>query len=287
MKAMSQSRTTWLVYNAASGSTNDAALAELEQAFIENGYSIGHRICFPDDAAPNADELRAADVDVLAVCGGDGTIHAMVTGLYGWEGAILPLPGGTMNLLCKRLHGAASPVEIVARLGQGQARCVRPTVVRWRNADGLTGVLVGPGTRWNNVREALRHSDIGEVISGSMEAIAESAGGAFVASREPNRGRPEGYVAITLTPVSDGIRAAGYYVESPVDYLRQAAALLQRNFRDGPHDLLGLHDVWRLACPEGEPMGMLIDGEPYDGAVEEAFVLARCEVDLLATDYAG
>lgn len=43
-------------------------------------------------------------------------------------------------------------------------------------------------------------------------------------------------------------------------------ALRRRNFR-----------------PEGEPMGLLIDGEPCAGAVAERFALARCGVDLLAT----
>ena len=34
-------------------------------------------------------------------------------------------------------------------------------------------------------------------------------------------------------------------------------------------------------------MGLLIDGEPEDGLPSEMFSLGRCEVDLIATDYAA
>jgi hypothetical protein len=275
--------TIWLIANAASGSNNEDALAALETAFDEANCTIGRKLVFLEDGAPHAAELRAAGVDMVAVFTGDGTINAVVTGLYGWEGAVLVLPGGTMNLLSGRLHGDVDAATIVARVAAGRFRCVRPEIVRSRHGDGLTGVLAGPGTAWNNVREAMRETDVLGLVSSMTGAIGQSTAGPMVVFREPDCGRPEGYSLVMVTPLPSGLEADGYYAETIGDYARQGIALLRRNFRDGPHDELGRHAELRLACAEGGPVGMLIDGEPCNGEAEEAFTLALCEVDLIET----
>lgn len=280
-------RTIWLVANAASGSNSEEALAALDAAFSEARCMIGRRFHFQEHGAPTVGELRAAGVDTVAVFTGDGTMNAVVTGLYGWDGAVLVLPGGTMNLLARRLHGDADAATIVARLCAGTGRRVRPTTVRSRLGEGLTGVLAGPGTAWNQVREAMREADVVGLVSSAAEAIGESTGGPKVLCRDPRRGRREGYSLVMLTPEDDAIQADGYYAETFADYARQGAALLRRNFREGPHESLGRERRFRLAGSEGEPMGLLIDGEPREGAAVEEFTLARCEVDLLATADAG
>jgi hypothetical protein len=276
-------KTIWLALNAASGSNNDAALGALEQAFGDAACTVARRIGFHEEGAPTLAELRREHVDLLVVFTGDGTVNTIVTGLYGWDGAVLVLPGGTMNILANRLHGDAGPAEIIARVAAGQARRTRPTLARSRLGDGLSGVLAGPGTAWAEVREALRETRVVGTIKGAAEAIGESTAGPKVVCREPGCGRPEGYSAIQVTPTADGLAVEGYYAETIADYARQGIALLRRNFREGPHDDLGRYESVRLASPGGDAMGLLIDGEPTEGASEETLVLGRCEVDLLAT----
>ncbi|MBW8755743.1 MAG: diacylglycerol kinase [Sphingomonadales bacterium] len=280
---MFDGKAIWLAVNAASGSNSDAGMAALERAFGDAACTIVRRIGFHEEGAPRLDELRDEAVDILVVFTGDGTANTIITELYGWEGAILVLPGGTMNILAHRLHGDAQAADVVAWVAAGAARRVRPTVVRSRHGDGLSGVLAGPGTAWAPVREALRENDMLGTIAGAADAIGESTAGPKVHCREPAWGREEGYSAIQLVPRADGFAVEGYYAETLGDYAKQGIALLRRNFREGPHDALGCHDRVRLACPEGEAMGLLIDGEPYDAGNEEWFTLARCEVDLLAT----
>lgn len=280
---MKRNRTIWLVFNTASGSNDEAARAALEQDFADAGCTIDRKICFPGDDAPTPAEVEEAGVDLLAIFAGDGTVRALVTRFYGWDGRILVLPGGTMNLLSRNLHGEADAAQVIARFGADRARTVRPTVIRTRYGDALSGVLAGPGTSWNEVREAMRETDIAGILAGAGEAIGASAAGPKVVCRELDCGRDDGYSAINVTPDSDGLVAEGYYAETVADYARQAVALLQRDFRNGPHDVLGTRSVIRVACPEGEPMGLLIDGEPIDAAAEEEFTSARCGVDLLAT----
>lgn len=280
---MARPRKTWLVCNAASGGNDDEAVARLEQSLRDVGCDLRRTIRIPDEEVPRPSTLASEELDVLAVFAGDGTIHTAVTRAYGWGGSMLVLPGGTMNLLSKRLHGDVPAEEIVARLAKAKLRRVRPRIVRSRHGDGLTGVLAGPGAIWNEVREALRAANILETLTAAKEAIAHSAGGPRVHCAGVDGGREEGYAAITVTPHETGLEVKGYYAETLGDYAGQGIALLNRNYRKGPHDELGIHREVRLVCPEGEPMGLLIDGEPSDGAPREVFRLATCEVDLLET----
>lgn len=277
----------WLVCNAASGSNDEEALAAVQATLAGAGFTLGRTIAFPEEELPGPDDLEAAGVGILAVFTGDGSIHAAVANLAGWHGAVLVLPGGTMNMLSRRMHGDAQAPEIIARLAGSPLQRVRPAVIRTRHGTGLTGVLAGPGTIWNEVREAMRAADVLDVVTATREAISHSANGPKVVCDEVDGGREEGYAAITVTPHDDGLEANGYYAESLGDYAGQGIALLNRNFRNGPHDALGRHGQVRLVCPEGEPMGLLIDGEPFDGGAEELFEPALCEVDLVTTMDAG
>ncbi len=276
-------RKVWLVHNASSGSNDEAALDALRDAFATAGLERVGETCFPRDDAPKSADLDAVGADTLAIFAGDGTISSVAAGVTGWSGAVLPLPGGTMNMLARRLHGDATAPEIVGRFQGGVVNKTRPTVLRSRHAIGLTGALAGPGTAWADVREAMRDVSIKDLISTASEAIASSTGGTKVVCLDSDCGRDEGYTAITLTPQDQGIEAAGYYTESLADYARQGVALLQRDFRTGPHEVLGHFQQIRIACVGGEQMGLLIDGETYDSDTEETFELGTSDVDFWAT----
>jgi diacylglycerol kinase family enzyme len=280
---MTKASKVWLVHNESSGSNDQAALGALRDAIGEAGLTLLGETCFPRDQPPTPADLAAAEADTVAIFAGDGTISSVVAGLDGWEGAVLPLPGGTMNMLARRLHGDATHTEIIARFQDGVAKRVRPTVIISRHAVGLTGALAGPGTAWADVREAMRETDVGSFVSSTKEAIASSAGGPKVVCRDADCGRDEGYSAITLAPQDDGIEGAGYYADTLVDFARHGFALLQRDFRNGPHETLGRHKQMRVASTNGEPMGLLIDGEPYDGGPEETFTLDNSRVDFWMT----
>jgi len=273
----------WLVRNEASGSNDEDALSELRESFRNAGLDLVEETCFPASDAPIPATLDAKDVDTLAIFAGDGTISSVVSGVSGWGGTVLPLPGGTMNMLARRLHGDATVPEIVARFGDGLVTRVRPSVLVSRHAVGLTGALAGPGTAWADVREAMREPNLKDLIDTASEAIAASTDGPKVVCLDSDCGRDEGYTAITLTPQDDGIEGAGYFTESLVDYAKQGVALLKRDFRSGPHETLGRHRSLRIACTNREPMGLLIDGESYEGGAEEEFTLGTSDVEFWAT----
>ncbi len=276
----------WLVVNAASGSNDAASQARVRTAFIEAGLSLDRVIRFPDENMPTAAQLDRAGIEILVVFTGDGSISAAVTGLAEWDGALLALPGGTMNLLSHRLHGDAEETEIIGKCARGKARRVRPPLVRSQYGDALTGVLAGPGTKWNEVREDMRYGEILEFADHALEAIEQSISGPAVVCEGASGAQAEGYPLIMLTPVDRGIEIKGFYAETIGDFAKQGFALLRRSFREGPHDDLGVYRDIVLSSRGGEPVGLLLDGEPVEGGARVRFRLACCEVDLLATDYA-
>ena len=274
---------TWLLVNRHSGSFSEDRLAQIVQAFAGSGCNLSRTLLFPDDPLPNPARLAAAGVERLAIFTGDGTINSAVAALHGWGGEILVLPGGTMNLLSHRLHGPADAESIIAAVGAGQGTRQRPTILRTAQGDALAGLMAGPGTAWNQVREALRRLDVVALAESVAEAIRESLQAERVRLIDPHLGRAEGYAMLMATPTAKGIAVDGYYAAEIGDVAAQAVALARRNFREGPHDRLGVFPACTMACDDGEPLDLLLDGEPARGDERQRIVLARCGVDLTAT----
>lgn len=282
---MDLSRPVWLVVNAKSGSHNPRALEALQECCSGNGLTVSRVVRFPQEELPDPATLDAEHVACVAIYAGDGTANACIRALYGWGGAVMVLPGGTMNLLARRLHGQAEMDAIIARIAAGAGRPVRPLVARSRHGDAFAGLLAGPGTAWNEVREAMREVDIGGILEKASDAFAHTASGSMARCHEPALGRREGYPLIEITPGEWGMQVDAYHAESAGEFVRQGWALLRRQFREGPHDRLGLVDRLVVEGDGGGGIGLLIDGEPFDGAAQEQFTVAQCEVDLLATQH--
>ena len=274
---------SWLLINSASGSNTPAAVAAVRSALAEAGLAPERVIDFPDDPLPDPDMLEEAGDPLLVLFGGDGTVNSALRELDGWGGAALVLPGGTMNLLAKRLHGDASVEEIVGLVARGGALQRRPHVIACSQGIAFAGLLVGPGTRWANVREAMRDFDVPAMLEGASDAMGEMTGTALVCARDPELGCAEGYPLVELTPGEHGIRIDGYRAESAGEYIEHGWALLRRSFREGPHDRLGVVGKLSLESVDGTPLEILIDGEPAQSEPHATFEVAPSPVDLLAT----
>ena len=277
-----------LVVNDASGSYSPEAVEALRETFASHDIEVARCITVPEDDVPSGDELDADGIEYLAVFAGDGTISRTVKTLDGWGGAVLPLPGGTMNLLCGRLHGEdASEEEIVARVAKGDMRLSCEPVVRQDDRQSLVGVSCGPGVHWYHVREAMRHATdkggLGELVDETGEAMDLTLNGPMVVCRTPQVGRDEGYALIELEPEEDGIHVIAYTAQDFGGYLKQGLAMILRKFREGPHERLCRAEEVTIAALEGGKMELSFDGEPVDGAASETFRLERCPVRLVVT----
>jgi hypothetical protein len=284
---LNETQAIWLVTNPASGSNDEAAVTALEQCCGEHGFRVVRHSVFPDQDLPTPAALDAARIERVAVYAGDGTVNGLIAGLAGWGGAVLVLPGGTMNLLYRRLHGQRTLEETIAAVRRAESRPVRPAVIRTPQGDAYAGLLAGPGTSWGRVREAMRAADVADLAQSTVAAIDETLTGEQIACIDPPLGRREGYPLLSLTPGAEGIAVEAYYAEAAGEYLAQAWALLKRDFREGPHELLGTARRLTIASTEGNPFGLLIDGEEAEAGPRAELVLAKCEVDLLATESHG
>jgi diacylglycerol kinase family enzyme len=273
----------WLVINESSGSNEPARLANLRAGLQAVGFPIVGESHFPDEGLPDIGQLDLRSIRLVAIFAGDGSVNALASHLSGWDGAMLVLPGGTMNLLAGRLHGDVDENEIIARLPAPEARIIRPKVVETPCGPGLADVLVGPGASWSEVREAIRDVDIAALAEGTAHAIGETAAGPRVSCKMPAIGRSEGYPLIRLSPSKDGIELAGYYADNLVDVARQATAISRRDFRNGPHEHIGSLDTVTLGTQDGSALDLLLDGESHTGDASMEFRLVESPVRLVAT----
>lgn len=78
-----------------------------------------------DALARVAEELAAQEVEVIGICGGDGTIHQVMTALLAAWGEDRPLPtvallkGGTMNTIARNVGVKSGAEKMLARLLDG------------------------------------------------------------------------------------------------------------------------------------------------------------------------
>jgi len=273
----------WLITNEGSGSVREELLSDLHEACESSGLCIAERTTFPRESIPTQSELEARGIDVIVTLGGDGTINAVVSAMAGWTGAVLPLPGGTQNLLTTRIHGDASVHDVIRAFAQGEAHRVRPTIIRCDQGLALAGLLVGPGTSWNEVREALRAGDPGQMLVAAGKAIENTTGNAPVRLAEPEAGERDGYPILELIPHAEGMDVAAYHARTGADFVAQTWAVLRQEFREGPHDTYGPFDTLSVESTGGEEIDLLLDGEPEHGDTRVTFTLDTCPVDLLAT----
>ena len=202
----------WLILNRASRTVGDDWEAKLGAALEARDSIVAGTTDFPDEALPTPAVLDAAEVDIAVVAAGDGTINAVAKMLEDWSGALLVLPGGTMNLLAKSLHGGALPEAIIAAVADPVATRQLATV------DGgghraVVGAIVGPAASWVHAREAVRKNRWGRLTRAVRLAYLRTLSHA-VHVRGPGR-RSKGYRAIFIHPDGDllaivKVRAAGW-----------------------------------------------------------------------------
>lgn len=266
-----------LLCNVRSGSHDPAVRAAIEAACRDAGAPLAVTFELPEGEIPDAADLRERDIDLLLVWTGDGTINAAATKAAGWDGAILPLPGGTLNLLSKALHGdrPAPDILIDALAGKGSRRPI-PTI-RSAGGEAFITIVAGPATHWAEVRETMRQQGLLEAGLAAPDALEAmmNAPGVRVAARE------KAYPAVILTPTRNGVRADGILTEGTIDVLRHGLAWLGGDFRDGPSEEIAQAET--IILESDAPISLEYDGELAETGSPARFGLGTSAVDFIAT----
>lgn len=195
----------WLVANHGSGSTSPAEVEALVAGFEGSDASVVGRTQFPDQPLPGPADLDEARADTLLIIGGDGTINAASDAAADWDGQCLVLPGGTMNLLPKALHGLNGREHILAAAPAGQL--VRLPLAEADGFDGtkraLCGVILGPAASWVHAREGVRQGRFWQALRAARRAWTRTFTGGVRVSGRPGRHR-----AVLVTPDARGLDVA-------------------------------------------------------------------------------
>lgn len=191
----------WFITNPDSGSATREKCEALEAVFEERGLMLAGRTGFPEAPIPSERELATAKVDTVVLFAGDGTINAALCALANWDGAFLILPGGTMNLLAKALHGNADPAAIVHAAHEAGRRVALPYVEAGPHR-AFVGLILGPAAHWARAREAARKGRVARVLGAIRSAWRRTFGkGIRVAGVPGMHGR---YQAVFVAPGAAG-----------------------------------------------------------------------------------
>jgi hypothetical protein len=193
----------WFITNPQSGSATQEKCAALEAVFGERGLTLAGRTRFPDDPIPDGTALATAEVDTVVLFAGDGTINAALCALADWDGAFLILPGGTMNMLAKILHGDADPATIVQAAHHAAQRVALPFVEAGPHR-AFVGLILGPAAHWGRAREAARAGRVARMAGAVRNAWRRTFGRGIRVRGVA--GMSDRYQAIFVAPTDAGLR---------------------------------------------------------------------------------
>jgi diacylglycerol kinase family enzyme len=158
------------VLNTGSGGCDASAAGRIADIFAVAGLSHAEVVSVPP---PQIDEAlkRAANLaQVVVVLGGDGTIRSAAADCSDAGKLLIPLPGGTMNMLPHALYGARSWPDALAETLS--APCIR--AISGGRAGGepfFCAAVLGAPSLWADAREALRRLHLIEAARRAVTAI--------------------------------------------------------------------------------------------------------------------
>jgi len=148
-----------VLINPLSGSVGPRAPTEVEAIMAD--YACEAEVVILGDGSIDSaiDAALASSPDVLFVLAGDGTARAVASRAGAKGPLIVPLPGGTMNMLPKALYGTADwKIALRAALEQGEAQFVSGGEVEGQAF--YCAAILGSPALWAPAREAMRTGKI-------------------------------------------------------------------------------------------------------------------------------
>jgi diacylglycerol kinase family enzyme len=258
-----------------------------------------------------AREFAARDVDILAVCGGDGSDHCTLTAFHRVYGdrrlpLLLPLRAGTINYIADATSGRrGKPEQVLGRVvrdyRRGHTHVTTERDVLRVSADGQSelGFLLSFGTTVNFLRayysleeqgpwpatkllgrmmaSAVFGTHISRAVFQAIEADIECDGEALPFRRFTFFfAATVDQIALGFKPTYLALRKRGFFhvVGGPIHARRlvRRAVRIYRGFPTGEPDLYDSFGQ-RLAIRFARPTTIMLDGDILE-------TVARCEIDV-------
>ena len=162
-----------VVMNRASGSWTATCEDEVDTLLRDSGVTGAKVVGAAPADIEAALDAAVAEAEILIVLGGDGTIRTAAEKLLGKNTMLMPLPGGTMNMLPKALYGERA---WKAALTDTLAAPTVHDVSGGKVGDHafFVAALFGAPTLWADAREAAREGHLIEAAQKSVTAARRS-----------------------------------------------------------------------------------------------------------------
>lgn len=160
------------VINQNSGSVPEQADRLLKDAVEKHGHKLEVHHIDGSQLDSVCGQIRNKSADGLIAWGGDGTLTCMLNCAAEMDLPVLPLPGGTMNMLCQRVHGEKQDWEKTLDMALSAHRQVPLPAAGVAQDKFYVGLLLGHLTQLARSREHIRS---GEVIPAVRAVLTDDA----------------------------------------------------------------------------------------------------------------
>jgi len=272
------------ILNTASGSC-DAAAEQVVQTLLSEAGVVDPKVWCGDGSYMETAfaEMKAYAPDILIVLGGDGTIRAGAEACTSAGPLLIPLPGGTMNMLPKALYGSLTWQEALAQI-------LRNPTIRTVSGGSIKGrqffiaAIIGAPTLWAKAREALREGDLSGVVEKGVHAFQNMLSLKITYSFSDTDTGEADALSIICPLISDVMKDTEQSLEAAVIDVPNAAGVLELvsaatfgAWRESARVTTIKTRTIRVSAPEDIPL--ILDGETMDlgKELEIVFVPKACK----------
>ncbi len=265
--------TTIALFNPKSGSVPPDARERLAAVLAELNISNPELVeTDVEDCVSQIKSLAAKQPDLFIVWGGDGTIRTALSLAGPVTDKLLILPGGTMNLLPKAIHGD-KPWDQTLRDVVGSSKTLTLPAGEVNGEMFYCAMLAGAPAHFAEVRENLRKGDLGAAAAAGAGALdtlktlqlsARYADGhSFVESRLPVSS-VVGAVIGSLTRVGSGMEVAALARPTATGALNAVWTSFFNDWRKADGMEVAAALSLDVENDDGGDIPMIVDGEHVD-----------------------
>jgi diacylglycerol kinase family enzyme len=277
------------IINTSSGGCDSESEAEMLDILKGAGVTNCKTWCGESDQIERAfAEVAAHKIEVLVVLGGDGTIRTAAEACIGTDTYLLPLPGGTLNVLPRALYGDSSWQQA---LKETLANPLTKELSGGRVGDKLffVAAVVGAPGLWMEAREAIREGDILNAIGKAgvaFEAMFDTTIQYFIS---PAVSGDAEVVAVICPLVSEqmsdseqALEAAAIDVDNATELLGLATAAAFGKWRDD--ESVTLTKTHQVTVQSKKDIPLFLDGERVKVGKETAITFVPQAVNVIVPE---
>jgi diacylglycerol kinase family enzyme len=254
------------IINTSSGGCDSESEAEMLDIVKGSGVANCKTWCGESDQIARAfAEAAMHKPEVLVVLGGDGTIRTAAKACARTDTYLLPLPGGTLNMLPRALYGDLSWQDA---LRSTLAAPLTKALSGGRTGDELffVGAIAGAPGLWMEARESIREREIVDAVEKSAVAFKAMFDTKIRYSISPEKRGEAEVVAVICPLVSEkmsdseqALEAAAINMGSAAELLGFATAAAFGKWRDDRR--VTLSKTKRVAIQSSRDIPLFFDGE--------------------------